>query len=146
MRQIFSIIALGFLSLIMLTACNRNDEESNREATVAVKKIMAQRKQAIETKDFELYKSLILPEYDDGKSRYQDQIDFMQSAFERYEKIQFTYQKSTVDLKMNSARMVGKISYKPSGAEKPVWDHEVTLFRRVDGKWYISGGVSLGLF
>ena len=46
---------------------------------------------------------------------------------------------------MNSARMVGEISYKPAGAEKPVWDHEITLFRRVNGKWYISGGIRIGL-
>lgn len=144
MREILQSFFLVLFCLPFLIACD-NTEQSNREATVAVKKIMAQRKQAIESKDINLYKSLILPDYNDGKSSYQEQIEFMQSVFTRYEKIEFTYQKSMVDIKMNSARMVGQISYKPKGADKPVWNHEITLFRRVDGKWYISGGINLGL-
>lgn len=144
-QKTLQIIGLIALSLVLLTGCE-NTEESNREATVAVKKIMSLRKQAIESKNLELYKSLILPEYNDGKSDYKDQVEFMKSAFERFDKIEFTYQKSPVDITMNSARMVGKVSYKPTGAQALVWDHESTLFRRVDGRWYISGGIIIGLF
>ena len=144
MRKSLQTLILLSFSLLGLFAC-QNQEQSNREATVEVRKVMAQRKQAIESKDINLYKSLLLPEYNDGKSKYEEQVAYMESLFERYKKITFTYQKSTVDLKMNSARMVGKISYKPEGSDKAVWDHETTLFRRVDGKWYISGGINLGL-
>lgn len=140
----FSILSLLIISLVILGGCE-NTEESNREAVVNVKKVMAARKQAIENKDMELYRSLILPDYNDGKSQFKEQIEYMQSLFDRYEKIEFTYQKSPVDIKMNSARMIGKISYKPKGAEKAEWAHEITLFRRVEGKWYISGGIALGI-
>jgi len=144
MKRILQTFFVILVSFAVLAACE-DKEQTRRDATVEVKKVMAKRKEAIETKNIELYKSLILPEYDDGQSSYKEQVEYMQSLFERYESIQFTYQKSMVDLKMNSARMVGKISYKPKGAEKATWNHEVTLFRRVDGKWFISGGVNLGL-
>ncbi len=130
-------------SLGLLSGCG--DDESKREAIANVKKVMAMRKQAIETKDIELYKSLFLTDYDDGKSKYRQQMEYMQSVFDRFEKVEFTYQKSMVDLTMNTARMVGKISYKPSGA-KIAHDQEIAIFRRIDGKWYFSGGVKIGLF
>lgn len=144
MKKRFQVIALILISLFVLNACD-DPQQSNLEASVEVRKVMAQRKQAIESGDLDLYKSLILPEYNDGKSNHQEQVAYMKSLFERYKNIAFTYQKSKVDITMNSARMVGKISYKPEGSEKAAWDHETTLFRRVDGKWYISGGVNLGI-
>ena len=138
-------VFLLLLGLALLSACD-DEKQTNVEATVAVRKIMAERKKAIETKDIELYKRLILPDYSDGKTTYKQQIEFIQSLFDRFKKIEFRYNKSEVNFMFNTARTTQRIYYKPDDAEKTIWDDEVTMYRRVNGKWYISGGINTGLF
>lgn len=138
-------VFLVLLGMALLSACS-DKKQSSYEATVAVRKIMAERKKAIETKDINLYKSLFLPNYNDSKTTLKDQIEFMQSVFRRFKKIEFTYRKSEVNLMFNTARTMQRIYYTPDDAKKPVWDDETTMYRRVNGKWYISGGINTGLF
>ena len=133
------------MTVILMSACSR-DSGPTPEEVQAVKAVMEKRAVAIKNKDIEMYKDVFLKDYDDGHSNYQMIVAEMAENFKQYETIEFTYQRSPVDLKMNSARMVGKVSYKTNRMEKPVYNHERTLFRRVDGKWYISGGMATGLF
>lgn len=149
MKKTILKINTSFLLLIIaavfLGACDRK-QGPTKEEVAAIKGVMEQRAVAIKNKDLELYKTLFLSDYNDGKANYELIIEEMAANFEQYESIEFTYQRSPVDLQMNSARMVGIISYKTNTMEKPVSTQEITLFRRVNDKWYISGGASVGLF
>ena len=140
-----SRLILLSIILLMVAGCIQG-KKATREEKMEVRKIMELRQQAIQTKDIALYKQLIFPGYNDGGVNYDAIIADMQEKFDRFEKIEFTFQRSTVDMDMNSARMVGQVSYKAAGMERPVYDQEITIFRRVDGKWMISGGVRAGLF
>ena len=73
-------------------------------------------------------------------------VEDMETHFAQYDSMEFTFKRSRVDLTMNTARMVGMVTYKTETMDSPVANHEITMFRRVDGQWYISGGVALGLF
>lgn len=140
------LLLLSLLStLSVLTGCEQNNK-SIKEEKALVKQVMEMRQKAIQTRDIELYKQVIFPGYKDGGVDYNGVITDMQEKFDQYENIEFTFQRSSVDMDMNSARMVGKISYNATGMEKPVYDQERTIFRRVDGKWSISAGIKIGLF
>jgi len=130
---------------MLISACDRNSGPTPEEIQ-AVKAVMEKRAVAIRNKDIEMYKDVFLKDYDDGRGNYQMIVAEMAENFRLYDTIEFTYQRSPVDLTMNSARMVGNVSYKTNRMQKPVFDHEITLFRRVDGQWYISGGMAIGLF
>jgi len=129
---------------LLITGCE--SKKPSRAELNEVKQVMEKRQQAIHNKDIELYKQVIFSGYSDGGVNYDAIIADMQDKFDRYDKIEFTFQRSTVDMKMNSARMVGQVSYKGSGMDKPVYDQERTIFRKVDGKWQISAGIKVGLF
>jgi len=139
-------VALLLIVFVMLVSACRSESGPTPEEKKAIKAVMEKRAIAIHNKDIELYKDVFISDYDDMGSNYQMIIEEMTENFERHEVIEFTYRRSPIDFKMNSARMVGNVSYKTDTMEKPVFDHEVTLLRRVEGKWYISGGVALGLF
>jgi len=141
---LLQLIAMIFL-MFFLNACNKSNVVSP-ETIAQVKAVMEKRAQAIKNKDMELFKQVFLPDYNDGKNTYQDIVEGMAENFRNYESIAFTYQRSPVDLSMNSARMVGTVSYQGNSMDKAVFDHEITQFRRVDGQWYISGGVNVVVF
>ena len=146
-RQSYTLIKLMIFVLTitaMLSACERG--KPDRAEMEKVKQVMEMRQTAIHNKDIELYKQAIFPGYSDGGVKYDGIIADMEAKFKNYEKIEFTFQRSTVDMDMNSARMVGQISYKATGMEKPVYARERTIFRRVDGKWMISAGLEQGKF
>ena len=128
-----------------LTAC-APEVEDRKIVHQNLKKVMLLRKQAIETKDIEAYKKIIFIDYLDGGVNYNMLIADMQNQFENNEKIEFDYKKNPMNFKMNTARMVSMVSYKTEKMENPVFHHEKTIFRRVDGQWYISGGVAVSLF
>ncbi|MDH3327334.1 MAG: nuclear transport factor 2 family protein [Gammaproteobacteria bacterium] len=142
-RLILSLFVLSALSL--LVGCDQGGNTVKEEKAL-VKQVMEMRQKAIQTQDIELYKQVIFPGYKDKGVDFDGIIAEMQEIFDRYENIEFTYQRSTVDMDMNSARMVGNISYQATGMEKPVYDQERTIFRRVDGQWKISAGIQSGLF
>lgn len=139
-----SLLILSLLIFSVITGCQ--SKKPDREEMAKVKQVMELRQKAIHTRDIELYKQVIFPGYSDAGINYDGIVAEMQDKFENYENIEFTYQRSTVDMDMNSARMVGQISYKATGMKKPVYDQERTIFRRVDGKWMISAGIKAGLF
>jgi len=140
-----SMLILSSLVLLLVTGCGPRSQPT-KEEKMAVREIMEIRKTAIQTRDIELYKQAIFPGYSDLGVDFNGIIADMQEKFDNYEKIEFTYQRSTVDMDMNSARMVGQITYKTPDMERPVYSQERTIFRRVDGKWMISAGIETGLF
>lgn len=145
MLQIVKLFVITLFSLQFLMAC-APEVEDRKVVHKNLKKVMLQRKQAIESKDIEAYKKVIFKDYLDGGVTYQLLIGDMQNQFANNEKIEFDYKKNPMNFKMNTARMVSMVSYKTEKMEKPVFHHEKTIFRRVDGQWYISGGVAVGLF
>ena len=141
MQELLAKVVMTVLTCAVLLSCGST--VSQREDIVAVKKVMAQRKQAIESHDLALYQQLLLPAYADHNTDYQTQVENIKSLFTRYHKIDLTYQLSPVEISGQSARVAGTISYKLNELDKPIYIHETTLFRKLNGKWYISGGVSL---
>ena len=139
----FIIIFLVFIHFI--SACSR-EVESRKEVHTDLKAIMDKRKLAIENKDIEAYKKLFYTGYQDGGVNYDAVIEDMKYQFANHDKIEFSYEKNPMNFTMNTARMVSMVSYKIDKMEKPVFHHEKTIFRRVDGQWYISGGVGVSLF
>lgn len=129
-------------ALFLISGCSH---QSRDQDTVEIRKVLETRAKAIESKDIALYQSVFMPEYFDGKTTLQDIVDDMQTSFSKFAHIRLKYQKSPIEFKMNSARVIERITYNVVGIEKPVYDHEILLMRNVDGKWYISGGVKTGL-
>ena len=62
MQELLAKVVMTVLTCAVLLSCGST--VSQREDIVAVKKVMAQRKQAIESHDLALYQQLLLPEWD----------------------------------------------------------------------------------
>jgi hypothetical protein len=129
--------------IIGLTACNTG--APNPEDVIDVRKTLSQRAKAIKEKNIDAYREVFMPEYFDGNYRREDLVNEMAALFAKYESIEFIAQKAPVETKMNSARVVQRIVYEFKGGDKPVHGREILQLRRIDGKWYISGGVYTGL-
>jgi len=140
-----ALLIIALFSLQYLIACS-SEPESRKDVHTDLKSVMLKRKAAIEAKDIEAYKKLFLKEYLDGGVTYQLLIEDMKNQFAAHEKITFDYKKNPMNFKFNTARMVSMVSYQTEKMEKPVFHHEKTIFRRIDGAWYISGGVAVSLF
>ena len=143
--KVFNPVHVILLVVVLLNGCDRTTGPTTEESN-EVRAVMEKRALAIKNQDIELYKSVFLPDYNDGSSNLQMIVEDMAAHFAKYESIEFTFKRSRVDLTMNSARMVGMVPYKTETMDSLVANHEITLFRRVDGQWYISGGVAVGLF
>ena len=131
-------VLLSFLVLLISGCDSPRPTKADRDE---VRVAMELRQKAIQTKDIEMYKQVILPGYSDGGVSFDGLIEVMKANFAQNDAIEFTFQRSMVDISMNSARMVGDISYQATGMEKPIIIQERTDFRRINGKWFISGGV-----
>lgn len=145
LKSSIALLIIFLISLQFLSACS-SEVESRKQVHADLKAVMDKRKLAIESKDIEAYKKLFYTGYQDGGVDYDAIIEDMKHQFSNYDKIEFNYEKNPMNYKMNTARMVSMVSYKTEKMEKPVFYHEKTMFRRVDGQWYISGGVGVSLF
>lgn len=143
--RLIVLFIVGFIAFPLVTACSP-EVESRSQVHKDLKEIMEKRKQAINNKDIDAYKKLFLPEYMDGGVDYQTLMLEMEGQFAAFDTIEFDFVKNPMNFTMNTARMVSMVSYKTNNMEKPVFHHERTIFRRVNGKWFISGGVAIGLF
>lgn len=127
----------------LLSACNTG--ETSQEDIIAVRKVIEQRAIAIRDKNLDLMRSLFVADYFDGKYRVDDVINELSEAFARYPSIELTQQKSPVDVKMNTARVVQRIVYDGEGFAKPLHGHEILFLRRINNEWKISNGVAVGV-
>jgi len=148
-KPIYSPIRLSVLFLLLpvifsvfiFSGCERaKPTKADRDE---VRAVMEMRQKAIQNKDIDLYKQVIIPDYNDAGVNFKTLVEVMQANFDNNASIEFRFKRSMVDMSMNSARMVGQISYIVSGAEEPVYDQEITIFRRVNGQWKISGGIKV---
>ena len=144
MRRTNFLFMLIALAMALLAACS--SQVNTEQDVIEIRKVMEQRARAIVSKDIELYQSLFVVDYYDGHYRLPELIDDMRDNFQKYSKITLTFQRAPVELKMNSARVIQRLVYHAEGLDKPIHNHEKLLLRRIEGKWYISGGVQIGLF
>jgi len=128
-----------------LSACGE-EPPTRKEEFIAVKKVMVERMEAINNHDIEAYRKLFIPDYKDGGNDINMLVADMQAHFENYPDLTFSYIKNPMNYKMNTARMTQRISYNSSKLKKPIYHHESTIFRKVNGQWRISGGIAVGLF
>jgi len=135
------ICALGVLFL--LSGCEV--EVPVEESMAGVGKVLEIRKQAIDNKDIELYKSILLSDYSSSGIPLDSAISDIERLFSNEEQIEFIYQNAPPSIAMNTARVTHMIEYKliPSGKSTKI--RETIHLRRVEDKWFISGGIILGL-
>jgi len=139
----FTHFFCALMALALLSGCDV--EVPVEESIAGVDKILAIRKQAIDTKDIALYKTILLPDYSTSGVPYENLIDDIERLFSSDEQITFIYQKAPPTIAMNSARVTHMIEYQLSPSGRSTKLRETINLRRVDGKWYISGGITLGL-
>ncbi|VAW87558.1 hypothetical protein MNBD_GAMMA17-68 [hydrothermal vent metagenome] len=139
----FSQFFCVLTALVFISGCEV--EVPVEESIAGVDKILEIRKQAIENKDIALYKSILLPEYSSSGVPLDNVIGDLERLFSTEEQIEFIYQKAPPSIAMNTARVIHMIEYKltPSGKSKKM--RETIHLRRVNGQWFISGGIILGL-
>jgi hypothetical protein len=141
-----TVVLIGVIavSLLALAGCSR-EPDKREDDVAAVRAVMELRAQAIANKDIAAYEALFHPEYNDGRHSREEVIGSMNAAFENYDAMIFHYPKTTVELKMNTARIIQRIRYEFGEGIKDAHDHEHLMMRFSDGKWSISGGVSVGI-
>jgi len=129
--------------LFFLSGCEV--EVPVEESIAGVDKILELRKQAIDNKDIALYKSILLSDYSTSGVPLDSVISDIERLFSNEEQIEFIYQKAQPSIAMNTARVIHMIEYKliPSGKSTKI--RETINLRRVNDKWFISGGIILGL-
>ena len=132
------------LSLLSLAGCSREPDQRDDDVA-AVRAVMELRAQAIANKDIKAYEAVFHPAYNDGRHSREDVIASMNEAFNKYDAIVFHYPKTTVELKMNTARIIQRIRYEFGEGIKDAHDHEHLMMRFSDGQWLISGGVAVGI-
>lgn len=140
----FFIGALAVMVLAaLLAACNTG--ETSQEDIIAVRKVIEQRAIAIREKNLDKLRSLFVDDYFDGKYRVDDIVNELSAAYSQYPSIELTQQKSPVEVKMNTARVVQRIVYDGQGFAKPLHGQEILYLRRINNEWKISNGVAVGV-
>ncbi len=134
-------LVLGLL--VFTSACDR--AAPIEEGVKGVNEVLALREKAIETEDLALYKSIVLKDYSERGFSYEDVIADAERLFAKPGAIEYQYQKARPSISMNSARVVHMVEYKFVGTGESARVHETLYLRKVNGKWLISGGVTLGL-
>ncbi len=144
----------GVLGLILffLVGCGRWGSDPD---TLAIEGLLAQRVQAINSKDLELYESLIAEEYlDDGVTRAQ-LVERMAGYFTRFHSIRLDYSDTEIDHARGRARVSQRIRLQVSGLREPMldteapslkswrspWSSEALLLEKSNGRWAITGGL-----
>lgn len=131
------------LCVLMLSACEPRQEDRSVDKQ-EIRTLLQKRAEVIANKDLQGYGALIMPEYQDVSINKAMLLEEMQHAFATYKQLSLDYQKSPVAFKMNSARAVQQITYMLDGRQ--VHEREILLLRKLNGQWYISGGIKTGLF
>ncbi len=139
----FTQFICALIALVILSGCEV--EVPVEESIAGVDKILAIRKQAIDNKDLALYKTILLPDYSSSGVLYENVISDIERIFATSDNIEFIYQKPPPTIAMNSARVIHMIEYRFTPSGKSTRIRETINLRRVNGKWFISGGIILGL-
>lgn len=142
-RPFLPIFIAMLATMLLLSGCE--NEIPVEQSIAEVDKVLEIRKQAIDNKDLALYKTIILPEYSSSGVLRETVIDDIERLFDTDESIEFKYQKAQPTIAMNTARVTHMIEYhfKPSGKTDKI--RETIMLRRVNNKWHISAGITLGM-
>jgi len=134
---------LFLMVFVVVSACDR--AAPIEEGVKGVNAVLVLREKAIESKDLELYKSLVFEGYAESGFSYDDVIGDITHLFATPGAIDYQYQKARPSISMNSARVVHMVEYtfEETGESKKI--HETLYLRKVNGKWLMSGGVTLGV-
>ena len=132
------VVAMGVLGC---------DTQSPSEETIAeVVEVLKQREKAIESKDLELYKTLIYSEYSEKGLFYDDIVEDLETLFSVEGDIRYEYQKARPSITMNSSRVIHMVEYHFAGSGKVKKFQEKLYLRKVNGTWLISGGMPLAVY
>ena len=141
---LYSLKLVVVLSCIVwLVGCDK--QASTEQSVEEVKQVLLVREQAIESKDIELYKSILFKEYFENGIGFEDVVADIELLFSLEGDIEYEYQKARPSVTMNSARVVHNVEYQFPVSGKSVKAHEILYLRKVEGRWLISGGFTLGL-
>lgn len=136
----------AFMLILMVVSGCSPQSEVTEEDVVGVRKVMEDRAKAIAAKNITAYAAVFFDEYNERSVTKAQLVDDMAQKFEKHATIKLTYQRSPVEVKFNTARVVSRISYEVAGFEKPIYDQETLTFRRINDRWVIAGGVNPNLF
>lgn len=130
------------LAAALLAGCG--EQRTLEDDIAGIYEVLAQRKEAIESRDLERFAAILSPDYQDTGIRRADVLDYMAALFQQYERISYSYRKTRPDVKMNTARVVTTSTYRVAG-EDAVQVRETLIFRWQNGRWYIVSGIALGV-
>lgn len=131
------------LAMVFLAGCDK--AAPIERSIMEVNEVLMIRAKAIETKDLELYKSIIYKDYSENGVTYNDVVQSIERIFAKEGGLKYVYQKARPSVTMNSARVVHMVEYHFAASGDVAKDHEKLYLRKIDGRWLISGGVSLAI-
>jgi len=131
------------LVLLLMTGCDtRKDYSADIEAIYQVLEV---REQAVADKNLELYDGIIFSEYSDRGVKRTLVLEDIKLTFEQYPDLGLQMPRIRPDVKRNSARIMQSSFYRSEASKPEVQIQETLMFRKMEGRWYISGGIALGL-
>jgi len=137
------LIFMALICGIMLTACNTQKDYTQDIAKIY--KVLERRAQAVTQQDLKLYDSIIFTEYTSSGIHRDLVLDDLKLTFEKFPDIQLEMPRIRPDVKRQSARIMQSAYYRVSINSPVIEIKETLMFRRIDGVWYISGGITMGL-
>lgn len=138
-RSLFCVV---FVMLSVAGCDTRKDYSADIEA---IYQVLDVRQQAVSNKDLSLYESIIFSEYSEYGAKRELVLEDMKLTFERYPDIELKMPRIRPDVTRNTARIMQSSFYRSSADQPVVQIKETLMFRQIDGRWFISGGIVLGL-
>ncbi|MFV2057121.1 MAG: hypothetical protein ACC707_11685 [Thiohalomonadales bacterium] len=131
------------ITIVLLVSCDtRKDYSVDIAAIYAVLQV---RQQAVANSDLDLYDSILFSDYSDAGIRRDLVLEDIKITFDRFPVLTLQQPRIRPDVKRNSARILQSSMYQSASGKKSVQLREVLMFRKSAGKWYLSGGIALGV-
>jgi len=139
---IFIVIFSMSISLALVWGCNRI-RSSKEETDADIRNVLSLRKQAMETKDIDLYMSCISEDYQDDTVTYDLIQEKMEKNFSIFEKIDFSQSNQTIYQDDVSALVVQnfELSFTIGGEQDHATGKERIFLKRKEGEWKIVKGL-----
>jgi hypothetical protein len=133
------------MSLVLLLSVGCDTRTDHSEDIAAIYKILELRQKAVGSKDLALYESIIFSGYSSRGVKREMVLDDFKLTLQRIPELSLRMPRIRPDVKRNSAR-IAQSSFYRTGADKPaVQIKETLMFRKIEGHWFISEGIVLGL-
>jgi len=137
------LITMVLLAVVLLVSCDtRKDYSIDIAAIYAVLQV---RQQAVANNDLKLYDSILFSDYSDAGVKRDLVLEDIKMTFDRFPVLTLQQPRIRPDVKRNSARILQSSLYESASEKKSVQLREVLMFRKNAGKWYLSGGIALGV-